>query len=75
VKPSLVVFTIMDIVAIAIGVVSLVALLSVWTSRRKSHSLPLPPGPRRIPFLGNVLDIDITEPHVTYTQWGLQYGL
>ncbi|KAJ8596623.1 CyP450 monooxygenase [Rhizopogon salebrosus TDB-379] len=64
----------MDIVAIAIGVVSLVALLSVWTSRRKSHSLPLPPGPRRIPFLGNVLDIDITEPHVTYTQWGLQYG-
>jgi hypothetical protein len=62
-------------VVITIGAVSLVALLSVWTSRTKSTSLPLPPGPRRIPFLGNALDVDITEPHLTYTQWGRQYGL
>ncbi|OJA09869.1 hypothetical protein AZE42_06267 [Rhizopogon vesiculosus] len=67
----------MDTIAvIAIGTASLVAfkLLSVWPLKTKSYSLPLPPGPRRIPFLGNALDIDISEPHVTYTQWGHQYG-
>jgi len=64
----------MDTTVIAIGAVSLVALLSVWKSKTKSTSLPLPPGPRCIPFLGNVLDIDTTEPHVSYTQWGHQYG-
>jgi hypothetical protein len=65
----------MGFIAIAIGAVSLIALLFVRTSKRRSRSLPLPPGPRQIPFLGNALDIDITEPHITYTQWGLQYGL
>ncbi|OAX44082.1 cytochrome P450 [Rhizopogon vinicolor AM-OR11-026] len=64
----------MDTIVIAIGAVSLVALLSVWKSKTKSSSLSLPPGPPRIPFLGNVLDIDMTEPHVTYAQWGHQYG-
>ena len=60
---------------LAIGAVSLVTLLSVWTSKTKSPRLPLPPGPPQIPFLGNALDIDITEPHITYTEWGHQYGL
>ncbi|KAJ8596621.1 CyP450 monooxygenase [Rhizopogon salebrosus TDB-379] len=68
------IFTIMDNIVLAIGAVSLVTLLSVWLSKTTSPSLPLPPGPRRIPFLGNALDIDINEPHVTYTQWGRQYG-
>ncbi|OAX32460.1 cytochrome P450, partial [Rhizopogon vinicolor AM-OR11-026] len=61
------------IVTVAAGIVFLLALLSVWKSK-KSSSLPLPPGPPRIPFLGNALDIDISEPHVTYTRWGHQYG-
>jgi hypothetical protein len=65
----------MDVIVIAIGAVSLVALLFVWKSKTKSPSLPLPPGPRQIPFLGNALDIDTDKPHVTYTQWGHQYGL
>ena len=65
----------MENIDIAIGAVSLVALLSVWTSlKTKSPRFPLPPGPPQIPFLGNALHIDITEPHVTYTQWGHQYG-
>ncbi|OJA10011.1 hypothetical protein AZE42_11862, partial [Rhizopogon vesiculosus] len=51
------------IVTVAAGIVSLLALLSVWKSK-KSPNLPLPPGPPRIPFLGNALDIDISEPHV-----------
>jgi len=65
----------MGTILIAIGAASLVALLAIWTSKTKSSSLPLPPGPPRIPFFGNALDIDITEPHVTYAQWGRQYGL
>jgi hypothetical protein len=63
----------MDTIVTAAGIVLLLALLSVWTSK-KLPSLPLPPGPPRIPFLGNALDIDIAEPHVTYARWGHQYG-
>ena len=66
----------MDTIVIATGAVCLVVFLSVWTSKAKlSTRLPLPPGPRRIPFLGNALDINIAEPHVTYMQWKRQYGV
>lgn len=56
---------------------AVVASLSVWLLKTKSSNLPLPLGPRQIPFLITALDIDISEPHVTYTQWGhrWQYGL
>jgi len=53
--PSFITFTIMD---------ALVALLSVWLIKTKPSNLPLPLGPRHIPFLGT-LDIDISKPHVS----------
>lgn len=36
--------------------------------------LPYPPGPRRLPIIGNALDIDLKAPHVAYTEWGKTYG-
>ncbi|KAH7917591.1 cytochrome P450 [Leucogyrophana mollusca] len=53
----------------------LVPVALVWWSREnKGNGLPLPPGPRPLPLLGNALQINITEPWITYADWGRRYG-
>ncbi|KAG1730688.1 cytochrome P450 [Suillus paluster] len=44
------------------------------TTRKKANGMALPPGPRLLPFLGNILDIDVARPWLTYAEWGKQYG-
>ncbi|KAI6042942.1 cytochrome P450 [Pisolithus marmoratus] len=51
---------------------SLPALPVRITSQRSS--IPYPPGPKRLPIVGNAFDIDLKEPHVTYTEWAKIYG-
>jgi hypothetical protein len=48
-----------------------VALISRWTRR---DSLPLPPGPRGLPLLNNLLDVPKHHPWVQYAKWGREYG-
>ncbi|KAI6006590.1 cytochrome P450 [Pisolithus orientalis] len=49
--------------------------LSLWLAiRSKAGGLPYPPGPKGLPFIGNVLEVDLKEPHITYTRWAAQYG-
>ncbi|KAI6039896.1 cytochrome P450 [Pisolithus marmoratus] len=51
-----------------------VGLLYVWRIRTRRGGLPLPPGPRGLPLIGNVFDVNIAEPWLTYEEWGKQYG-
>lgn len=36
--------------------------------------LPLPPGPRLLPFVGNAFDINVSRPWLTYTDWREKHG-
>ncbi|KAG1801000.1 cytochrome P450 [Suillus plorans] len=54
--------------------VTVLLLLYLRSWSRKSAGLPLPPGPRSLPFLGNVGDIDMVRPWRTYSEWKAKYG-
>ncbi|KAF9238508.1 cytochrome P450 [Melanogaster broomeanus] len=49
-------------------------VLKAWRKRAPRNGLPLPPGPKGLPLIGNVFDLNITEPWLSYEQWGKQYG-
>jgi hypothetical protein len=40
----------------------------------RSRGLPYPPGPKRLPIIGNLLDMPSHEEWVTYKNWSDQYG-
>lgn len=54
--------------------VCIVALFYAYRHRTLRSELPLPPGPRGLPLIGNVFDLNIAEPWLTYEEWGKQYG-
>ena len=51
----------------------LVILLLIRRLEMRRH-LPYPPGPKPLPFLGNIRDIPTVTPWLTYTNWRKQYG-
>lgn len=38
------------------------------------HQLPLPPGPKGIPFIGSALETNRSEPWLTFGKWKETYG-
>jgi hypothetical protein len=50
-------------------------LLRRWvTIRTARDAIPLPPGPRRLPILGNLLNRPKNNPWLTLTKWAEEYG-
>ncbi|KAJ6603388.1 cytochrome P450 [Mycena vulgaris] len=54
---------------------AVIVLLIGWCySKRPRSQLPLPPGPKKIPFLGNLLDMPSTFEWETYMEWSKKYN-
>ncbi|KAJ7101256.1 cytochrome P450 [Mycena belliarum] len=58
--------------AIALG--ALGVLLYVSRARKVRSKLPLPPGPKKLPLLGNILDISANHAWKQYTEWSKEYN-
>lgn len=50
-------------------------LVYLLTPRRHRKGLPYPPGPKRLPLLGNVLDMPSSDMWVKAVEWGQTYGI
>ena len=65
--------------SIPIAVASALLALVLWqfmTKRAKINPqrLPLPPGPRPLPLIGNALDMPAEFPWKTFREWTNKYG-
>jgi len=50
-------------------------VLALWlVHRRRQSESRLPPGPKGWPVIGNLLDMPLDYPWVTYAVWGRRYG-
>lgn len=44
------------------------------SSKLNPQRLPLPPGPKPLPIVGNLFDVPKSLPWVTYANWGKLHG-
>ncbi|KAF8121767.1 cytochrome P450 [Boletus edulis] len=58
----------------SIFTVSAIALFAGYAKRKSLRPLSYPPGPKGLPFLGSIFEINASEPWLTFTRWAQTHG-
>ncbi|XP_073442563.1 cytochrome P450 2C23-like isoform X2 [Dendrobates tinctorius] len=64
----------MDLVTVLLSVLVTLFLVSVFKIRKQGNYKNLPPGPKPLPIIGNVLMMDTAKPHNTFMKLAKEYG-
>ena len=64
-------FTLLDF---TIFIAFLVVLLAFVRNKQKNSRLPLPPGPPKLPFIGNILSFPSSFEWEMFHQWSKKYS-
>ena len=57
-----------------LALILLAGCVVAWYAGRRRHGLPLPPGPKGFPVIGNIFDAPKTEPFTTYMEWARRFS-
>jgi len=57
-----------------VGLTSFGLILCLYLKLRSNSSLPLPPGPKKLPLIGNLLDLPKRPEWEIFQKWSKQYG-
>ncbi|XP_071713317.1 probable (S)-N-methylcoclaurine 3'-hydroxylase isozyme 2 [Rutidosis leptorrhynchoides] len=68
------IFTMQHIITFLIPLPLLFFLFRIISNRRSSNKLKLPPGPYPWPIIGNILQIGIKNPHITFAEMAKVHG-
>ncbi|EMD33935.1 hypothetical protein CERSUDRAFT_107728 [Gelatoporia subvermispora B] len=63
-----------DSVVLLLALSGAVVAYVLFARHASAHKLPLPPGPKGWPLIGNMLDMPQDKPWETYAKWGKTYG-
>ncbi|KIY44914.1 cytochrome P450 [Fistulina hepatica ATCC 64428] len=55
-----------------LSLLAVVFFIALWVLSRKSHNLP--PGPKRLPFIGNILNMPQERSWEVFAEWSKIYG-
>ncbi|KAH9917078.1 cytochrome P450 [Fomitopsis serialis] len=61
-----------SIVTALVALIAALVVFDAFFTRRSRQRLP--PGPRPLPFLGNIHQLPAAEQQKTFTEWGAEYG-
>lgn len=64
----------MESISLLIALLTLSVSLLYYVRRKRNTGLPSPPGPKPWPVVGNIFDLPVKTPWITYRDWSKKYG-